>query len=415
MMNIHLKKTATYFVAVMAIFMIVFGLTAPQIASADKYDYGLGGYDYGDDWYYDDTPIYSYYDDYYDDWYYDDTPVYSYYDDYYDYGWDYPDYTAYDYRDYQTYTPSYSTPSYSSSYYPTYTPTVVTPSYTGGSYSTYTPAPYPVYIPTTSGGDNINTNANSSNSNSSSSNVNNNNNVNNNVNNNNVNVVIGTPVSSTYQPPVYYPQYPQYPQYPSNPQYPTYNNLTAYCVANPTSATVGQNIIWTVYPAGGNGSYSYSWTGTDGLSYGNASAIQKTYTYSGTKTATVTVYSAGQTITANCTATVIDNGVAVSNVTVIRQPTVGTPVSGVYLSQVPDTGIEFNIKVALFAVGLLLWSAFLGYVIVSKRKVGATKLAFARTGTAGSDNTRASSQNIASVADRIAQFKLDNLRKKGIK
>lgn len=400
MMNKNLKKYITNALVALTLVMLVAVFAVPNNAFASKDDYGLGGYDYGDDYYYDYTPVYSYDDDYY----YDYTPVYSYDDDYY------YDYTpVYDYSDYDytPYTPSYSTPSYtpsySPSYYPTYTPTVVTPSYTsGGSYTDYVPAPYPVYIPTTTGssGGNVNNNANSSNSNSSSSNVNNNNNVNNNVNNNNVNVVIGTPVSSSYQPPVYYPQYP------SNPQYPTYNNLTAYCVANPTSATIGQNIIWTVYPTGGNGSYSYSWTGTDGLSYGNASAIQKVYTTGGSKTATVTVYSNGQTITANCTATITDYGTPVSNVTVIRQPTTGTPVSGVYLSQVPDTGISFSMKVALFVAGLLIWSAFVGYVIVSKRKAayGAhAKLVFAEN------------HNASGIADRIAQFKLDNLRKKGIK
>lgn len=44
----------------------------------------------------------------------------------------------------------------------------------------------------------------------------------------------------------------------------------------------------------------------------------------------------------------------------------GTPVSGVFLSQVPATGISFGLKVTLFVFGLVLWSIFGAYVLSKK-------------------------------------------------
>ncbi len=47
----------------------------------------------------------------------------------------------------------------------------------------------------------------------------------------------------------------------------------------------------------------------------------------------------------------------------------GTPVAGVFLSQVPATGISAkSVKMILFTVGLLAWSFFAAYVISLKRK-----------------------------------------------
>jgi len=73
-------------------------------------------------------------------------------------------------------------------------------------------------------------------------------------------------------------------------------NLTATCYANPAN---GNSITWYVTPMGGNGSYSYSWTGSNGLSGYNQSVTQY-YNYSGTQTANVTVSSNGYSYTATC-------------------------------------------------------------------------------------------------------------------
>ena len=165
----------------------------------------------------------------------------------------------------------------------------------------------------------------------------------------------------------------------------------AYCVANPTNAGINQNVTWTAYANNANGNfnnYSYSWTGSDNL-FGNGQSISRTYNTPGFKTATVTMYGNGQTITATCNTNI--NGVLAnqSNVTVIRdQNNLGTPVSGVFLSQVPATGVGFGFKMTLFSVGLVLWSLFAAYMI-SRKKNGA-------------------------LANKVNAFKLANMQKKGI-
>ena len=77
-----------------------------------------------------------------------------------------------------------------------------------------------------------------------------------------------------------------------------------------------------------------------------------------------------------------------SNAQSQNQNNLGTPVSGVFLSQVPATGIGFGFKMTLFSVGLVLWSLFAAYMI-SRKKNGA-------------------------LANKIHAFKLANMQKKGI-
>lgn len=170
----------------------------------------------------------------------------------------------------------------------------------------------------------------------------------------------------------------------------SYSTAGAYCVANPTNAGINQNVTWTVYPNNSNGYYnnfSYSWTGTDGLN-GNSQSISRVYNTPGYKTATVTLYGNGQTFSATCATNI--NGVLAtqSNVTVLRDTNLGTPVSGVFLSQVPATGINFGLKMTLFSVGLVLWSLFAAFMIARKKN--------------------------SAVLNKINAFKLANMQKKGI-
>ena len=103
------------------------------------------------------------------------------------------------------------------------------------------------------------------------------------------------------QAPVVYNNYPTY----TPPVYnqPTYQSLTATCSALNSSVQTGSSVQWQAYASGGNGSYSYTWTGNDGL-YGNGQTVSFSYYSQGMKTATVTVYSNGQSVTANCSSTV---------------------------------------------------------------------------------------------------------------
>jgi hypothetical protein len=83
--------------------------------------------------------------------------------------------------------------------------------------------------------------------------------------------------------------------------------VTVSCSANPQTSTLntsGNTISWTASVSGGAGSYSYSWTGTDGLN-GSSQSVSNIYNTIGTKTATVSVVTSdGQRANANCSASI---------------------------------------------------------------------------------------------------------------
>lgn len=79
--------------------------------------------------------------------------------------------------------------------------------------------------------------------------------------------------------------------------------LYVSCYPTPTGITVGNSVTWGSSVSGGNGSYYITWSGSDGLS-GNGSTISKTYYSQGSKNASVTVTSGGQTLSQNCSGSV---------------------------------------------------------------------------------------------------------------
>ncbi len=81
------------------------------------------------------------------------------------------------------------------------------------------------------------------------------------------------------------------------------NSLYVSCYPTSSSGNIGDTINWRATVNGGNGSYNYSWSGTDGLS-SNGSSVSKTYRNSGTKTASVTVSSGNQTISQSCSGSI---------------------------------------------------------------------------------------------------------------
>ncbi len=83
----------------------------------------------------------------------------------------------------------------------------------------------------------------------------------------------------------------------------TWTNINATCYANPQTTYPGGTINWFVSATGGNGYFSYNWTGTDGL-YSTNNTVSHTYYISGQKIANVAVTSNGQTITTQCSAMV---------------------------------------------------------------------------------------------------------------
>jgi hypothetical protein len=161
-----------------------------------------------------------------------------------------------------------------------------------------------------------------------------------------------------------------------------YNNLNLSCTVNNASLAIGQTAIWNTSVYGGNGNYYYSWSGTDGI-YGNSSSISKAFNTIGSKYATVTVTSDGQTKSLTCPTVVVGGLVYPNN---------GTPasLSSVYLNQVPYTGIGDNPKFIAFILGLFMFSALGAYMIVSRKAKIERK-------------------------NKILDFKHENMLRKGIK
>ncbi|MEI6396930.1 MAG: hypothetical protein WCO48_02585 [Candidatus Taylorbacteria bacterium] len=116
-------------------------------------------------------------------------------------------------------------------------------------------------------------------------------------------VACANPVNVTGQ--INYPY-----NYNSNYNY-NYSNyqsqVSASCIANTSYAPAGSSVIWTATATGGNGYYTYIWSGTDYLS-GNGQAISYAYNNPGSKSAYVQVSSNGQTTTAYCTNSVTVSG-----------------------------------------------------------------------------------------------------------
>ena len=80
----------------------------------------------------------------------------------------------------------------------------------------------------------------------------------------------------------------------------SWTNLNVSCYANPQTAQIAAPITWYASVSGGNGYYSYTWTGSDQLYSNGTAAVSKTYYSSGTKVASVIVTSGGQSITKQC-------------------------------------------------------------------------------------------------------------------
>ena len=64
--------------------------------------------------------------------------------------------------------------------------------------------------------------------------------------------------------------------------------LQVSCHGHPLRASVGEDVLWSSTVSGGAGTYSYFWTGTDGLT-GTGNQVFKQYSTQGSKTASLTV------------------------------------------------------------------------------------------------------------------------------
>ena len=147
-------------------------------------------------------------------------------------------------------------------------------------------------------------------------------------------------------------------QYNNNQQYTNTTNtnyqnttnsggLIVACAADARNVNVGTPVTWSVESTGGNGQYSYSWTGSDGLT-GSQTSIATSYTSTGSKTASVTVTSGGATATAACgsAVNVVPAGQSVNN-------TLGRTNSSTGIARGTSTnGLTAN---ALFSLANIPW------------------------------------------------------------
>ena len=141
------------------------------------------------------------------------------------------------------------------------------------------------------------------------------------------------------------------------------NNFSGSCYATPSNPGVGQQVTWYANASGGNGNYTYYWSGAVN-GYGNY--LTASYPYTGNQYATVRITDgSGNSITQNCQVNVgggvvyyNGNGNGVNN---------GTLSSGVLLSSIPYTGIGENMKMAVFVIGMILWSAFVAWLLLRKK------------------------------------------------
>jgi len=139
--------------------------------------------------------------------------------------------------------------------------------------------------------------------------------------------------SYSYNQPVYtQPVYVQQPAPVVYQQQPVYTYpLYVSCSPSSTYGVVGSPVTWTANVSGGAGFYTYAWSGTDGL-YGSNETAYFSYSYPGFKTATVTVYSNGQSMTQSCSDGVSVSGAYYQQVSqpVYAQPVYSQPVSSNY-------------------------------------------------------------------------------------
>jgi hypothetical protein len=143
-------------------------------------------------------------------------------------------------------------------------------------------------------------------------------------------------------------------------------DLRATCDVSPDNPDTGDTVTWRVRVSGGDGDYDYRWSGDV---TGDNRTETKRYTSSGRKEATVRITSDGDTIRKTCSVYVDrdgSNGGSSNAVLFENTPPAGNLTSGVFLSDLPYTGVSKGLKVTLFFLGLAIWSIVVAYIFYKK-------------------------------------------------
>ena len=167
------------------------------------------------------------------------------------------------------------------------------------------------------------------------------------------------------------------------------DDLDVYCVGSPSNPDADEQVRWEAHVSGGDSPYDYRWSGDVS---GDNRTEYETYNRSGIQTARIRVEDDnGDTATDECSVYVQDHYTPINYT--------NTPSSGIYLSQIPATGINPTTKLALFILGLSLWSAFGAYLILQRRKMAA----LATVGIEGVDLDAASDESENEVSKEASE------------
>lgn len=163
------------------------------------------------------------------------------------------------------------------------------------------------------------------------------------------------------------------------------------CAVSPATASIGETVQWSSSASGGAGTYTYSWSGNEGLT-GTTGTLAKAYGSAGTKLGTVTVTSGPQSVTKTCAVFITPPPGCVSNcgggwnqpnVILLKKATSTTLASAsvymsqtpqtlaaasIYLSQLPYTGVVKDNAQAVGYIALLLAASGVLTYIISRKK-----------------------------------------------
>ena len=179
------------------------------------------------------------------------------------------------------------------------------------------------------------------------------------INNNNYNYN-NYDYNNNYNSNYNYNNYDYNNNYNNNYNY-NYNNnynipLTVSCSVNTPFAPIGTRVSWIALPSGGNGNYSFSWSGNDSV-YGYNRTLDIFYNSPGVKNATVTVRSGNQSISRVCSNSI----------------TIGAPINPYYNNQYQNQYPTYNPPVVTTPV-VSAPKTIIKYVEVPAKKTATTEV-----------------------------------------
>src|SRR3989344_2650859 len=128
------------------------------------------------------------------------------------------------------------------------------------------------------------------------------------------------------------------------------NGLSIACYSDPTTVRVNQPVTWRSEVTGGISPYTYSWTGTSGLS-GSDSSVIKYYDTVGEKSAVITIRSAdGKTAASACS-----TALTVRSASVVTPTLPATPAQPVVQPPVQQQDENALSAAALFSLKNVPW------------------------------------------------------------